>query len=216
VVRYLQFVHPRFPVLSLQNIDNIMDDEDYVGIRSAIFALAAPFTYLDDELSVSRGYAQLPTEKFWGITQRSYRRSLESSGLPLLQLCLLLLQMPPLNFAVAESPHPWALACSAVAIAESLGLNLDPSDWRLPRREVQLRKRLWWWTFVQHTWFALVFGRPSHLNDDNWDVPPLSVNDLEDGDSQDPTINTSIIAQRPYLLALCELSTIAADILKAF
>lgn len=215
-LRYLQFVHPGFPILSLHDIGEMMDDKSHVGIKSAIFALAAPFTYLDDELSVRKGYSQLPTEELWAITQRSYRRALESSHLSLLQLCLLLLQMPPLNFAVAEAPYAWTMSCAAVAIAESLGLNIDPATWRMPKREVMLRRRLWWFTYSQHIWFSLAFGRASHLNDANWDVSPLSIDDFERGDDQDLDINTSILKSNPFVVASCELSRIAADIQREF
>lgn len=164
---------------------------------------------------MSKGYVQLPTEELWAIAYRSFYRAIRLSHLSLLQLCLLLLQMPPRNFAVAESPSPWALSCSALAIAESLGLNLDPSSWRLPRKEVMLRRRLWWLTYVQHVWHSLVFGRPSHLNDDNWDVSKLTSEDFEGEVHVDPDIRSTILQYIPIVLALCDLSMIAADVLSA-
>jgi hypothetical protein len=177
--------------------------------------LAAPFTFLDDELSVSKGYLQVPAEELWAIAHRSYHRAARSSHLPLLQLCLLLLQMPPHSFVAAEPPAFWALACSALAIAETLGLTIEPSDWRLPRKEVMLRRRLWWVTYTVHTWLALVCGQPSHIHDGNWDLSRLTANDFEK-DHPDPDIQNAILQQIPICLAQYELSTIAADVLREF
>lgn len=186
-----------------------------IGIQSAVYALAAPFTFLDDDLSVSNGYLGVPTDDLWDIAHRSFHRDSCFSHIALLQLCLLLLQMPPQNFVVAEPSKFWALSCSAVAIAENLGVNMDPKDWRLPREEVMLRRRLWWLTYVGHTWHALVCGRPSHLNDDNWFVSSLSSDDFEQ-DHDNPDICTSINKHIPICLAQCELGVIAADVLREF
>lgn len=187
-----------------------------VGLRSAVYALAAPFTFLDDELSVSKGYLEVPTDDLWAIALRSYHRASRQSHLSLLQLCLLLLQMPPQNFVVAEPPSFWNLSCSAVAIAETLGLNIDPSDWRVPRREVILRRRLWWLTYSTHMWLALVCSRPSHINDDNWDVSGLRTDDFETEDHDDPEIRESLQTHVPISMAHCELSIILADALREF
>ncbi|KUJ13709.1 uncharacterized protein LY89DRAFT_687098 [Mollisia scopiformis] len=213
---YVRFVHPRFPVLSVNDFKNL---EDYccvglpIGIQAAVFALAAPFIFLDDELSVSKGYLQLSTTELWSIAHRSYLRCTRTSHLSSLQLCLLLLQMPPRNFAVAEPPSTWALSCSALSLAESLGVNLDPSAWRLPANEMRLRKRLWWLTYVQHTWHALLLGRPSHLNDDNWAVSELTKDDFDLNEQLDEETNEYVNLQIPILIALCSLSTIAAEVL---
>ncbi|KAH8886085.1 hypothetical protein GQ53DRAFT_728289 [Thozetella sp. PMI_491] len=215
---YTKFVHPRFPVLSLSDLACMPYAEcDLlypVGIQSAVYALAAPFTFLDDELSVLKGYGQVPTDELWAIAHRSYQRASCLSHLSSLQLCLLLLQRPPPNFAVAEPLSTWALSCSALSIAESLGLNLDPIDWRLPRNEMILRRRLWWFTYTQHVWFALVIARPSHINDGNWDVSALTQDDFEGDSIQDPEIRALVQTQIPLCLAECELGIIAADVLQ--
>lgn len=219
--RYTQFVHPSNPIFSLSELSDKMPESQassptLLSLRSAVYALAAPFTFLDDELSVSKGYLQVPTEDLWAIAIRSYYRASRQSHLYLLQLCLLLLQMPPQNFVVAEPPSFWALSCSALAIAETLGLNIDPSDWRLPRKEMMLRRRLWWLTYSAHIWQALVCSRPSHINDDNWDVSALKAEDFELEELDDPDIRESIERQIPICLAHCELSIILAAVLKEF
>ncbi|OIW31070.1 hypothetical protein CONLIGDRAFT_679807 [Coniochaeta ligniaria NRRL 30616] len=217
---YSRFVHPRYPILSLSDLSRIPDrncDLSFpVGIRAAVYALATPFTFLDDELSVSKGYIEVCTDDLWAIAHRSFQRASRISHLSSLQLCLLLLQQPPQGYAAADPPAWWALSCSALGLAESLGLNVDPSEWRLPRLEIMLRRRLWWFTYSLHTWHALVTSRPSHINDENWHVSNLIADDFEGDAHGDPDIRESIMQQVPVCLAECELSMIAADVLKKF
>lgn len=183
------------------------------GLRAAVYALAAPYYFLDDYLSVDKGYQQPSTEQLWGIAHRSLLRYSRKSHLGLVQLSLLLLHRPPQNYAIADGPSSWALACSVLAAAESLGLNLDPSDWKLPAHEIRLRKRLWWLVHVEHTWRALVLGRPSHISASNWDVSELTTDDFDLNDIADQEARSCLRAQSPYFIALCSLSTICSEVL---
>jgi hypothetical protein len=122
--------------------------------------------------------------------------------------------MPPQNFSVAEPPSTWALSCTALAIAESLGVNLDSSQWRLPKKEHQLRRRLWWLTYVQHVWHALLLGRPSHINDDNWDVSIMTVQDFDTMEDYDQEFQHSVDELNLVFVANCDLTIIASHILK--
>lgn len=69
---------------------------------------------------------------------------------------------------------------------------------------------------MQHAWQALVIARPLHLNDDSWDVSPLTVNDFEGDEIQSTDIKASVMRHTPLCLAEYELSVIAADVLKEF
>lgn len=180
-----------------------------------MYALATPFYFMDDQLCVRKGYLPPDTDDLWGIAHRSLQRSFQRPHLSLVQLCLLLLQRPPVNPAVGDLPDSWALSCSALAAAESVGLHLDPSSWRLPRWEIRLRRRLWWMVYVDHTWRALVLGRPSHLKPDCWIVSTLTFEDLEADYFENIEISNSIRNRGAYVLALCDLTLVANDILSA-
>uniref|UniRef100_A0A093UYT5 Transcriptional activator protein DAL81 n=1 Tax=Talaromyces marneffei PM1 TaxID=1077442 RepID=A0A093UYT5_TALMA len=67
-----------------------------------------------------------------------------------------------------------------------------------------------------HVWQAMVIARPLHLNDDSWDVSPLTVNDFEGYEIQNAEIKASALRHTPLCLAEYELSVIAADVLKEF
>ncbi|KAI1623132.1 fungal-specific transcription factor domain-containing protein [Exophiala viscosa] len=213
---FFKFIQPSYPVLSSHDHNGeYRGCNCTTGLRAAVYALAAPYYFLDDYLSVDRGYQQPSTEELWGIAHRGLHRDSRKSHLGLVQLSLLLLHRPPQNYAVADIPCSWALACSVLADAETLGLNLDPSDWKLPSHEIRLRKRLWWLVHIEHTWRALVLGRPSHIGDSNWDVSELTGDDFDLDDFADAEARSAIRAQCPYFMALCSLSTIASQVLDA-
>jgi hypothetical protein len=69
---------------------------------------------------------------------------------------------------------------------------------------------------MQHVWQALVIARPLHLNDDSWDVSPLTVHDFEGDKIQNMEIKASVTRHTALCLAEYELSVIAADVLKEF
>ncbi|KAH8703573.1 fungal-specific transcription factor domain-containing protein [Talaromyces proteolyticus] len=216
---FFRFIQPSYPVFSARKYDQLCsgDGRDLpVGIMAATYALAIHFDFLDDRLCVDAAYMQPETNKLWGIAYRSLQRLFQKPRLWLVQLCLLLLQRPPENFAVGDSPGLWALSCSGLAAAESLGLNLDPSNWRLPRWEIQLRKRLWWIIYIDHTWRALVLGRPSHVHAEGWFVRMVELNDLEVNEYKDVEVQYRIRSRSSYFLAMCDLGLIANDILDTF
>jgi hypothetical protein len=43
----------------------------------------------------------------------------------------------------------------AVSLALSLGLNRNPSGWKRPAIEIELRKRLWWAVLIHDYWSVL-------------------------------------------------------------
>jgi hypothetical protein len=69
--------------------------------------------------------------------------------------------------------------------------------------------------YVDHTWRALVLGRPSHLKPDCWIVSTLTFEDLEADYFENIEISNSIRNRGAYVLALCDLTLVANDILSA-
>ena len=67
----------------------------------------------------------------------------------------------------------WILCSQIVSLAEELGLGLDCNDWKLPKWERGLRKRLAWAVYLEDKWLSLKLARPSHINESNWMVLPL-------------------------------------------
>ncbi|EEP81810.1 predicted protein [Uncinocarpus reesii 1704] len=59
----------------------------------------------------------------------------------------------------------------AVAFANALGLNRDPSDWNISPLEKRIRIRLWWLVVVHDRWCSLAYGTPLLIHRSQHDVP---------------------------------------------
>lgn len=48
-----------------------------------------------------------------------------------------------------------------IALAHTMGMNRDPTHWKIDDQEKDLRKRLWWGIVIQDSWYvALIDGNP--------------------------------------------------------
>ena len=149
------------------------------ALVAAIYASALPFSAWDDKLCVEDVYSSPSTDVIWRIAHRCFAKEMSCARLSTVQAAILLLHRPVSSQFVADPPTSWASVTSALAVAQSLGLHMDPRDWDLPQWEIRLRRRLWWTLFVEEKWRALTYGRPSHINRDDWHVTAPTDMDFE-------------------------------------
>lgn len=100
--------------------------------------------------------------------------------LALLQTILICLQRPNEKAEpnTSDRPRDWALLSSAINVAYQLGLHVDCDNWPIPGWQRRLRRRLWWVTYSEATWRALLLGLPQSISPDQWDVSALVENDF--------------------------------------
>ncbi|CAI5755714.1 unnamed protein product [Candida verbasci] len=112
----------------------------------------------------------------------------------------------------------WVLCSQVVSLSEELGLGLDCNNWKLPKWERGLRKRLAWAVYMEDKWLSLNNSRPSHINEDNWIVQPLQSEDFPEkhGDGDLKEGSSDIDNGKKIFINLIELSKILSDILKSF
>ncbi|KAF6808449.1 fungal specific transcription factor domain-containing protein [Colletotrichum musicola] len=60
---------------------------------------------------------------------------------------------------------------AAVSLAQSLGLNRDPTDWNISMPEKCLRMKIWWALVVHDKWLSLAYGTPPQIKRFQYDVP---------------------------------------------
>lgn len=103
----------------------------------------------------------------------TFFRRIDKPKLSMVQAGLLILQC-----RMNQSDN-WIICSNLVALAEELGLGVDCQDWKLPKWEKDLRKRLSWAVWSQDKWIALIEGRQSHLIlGRNWLVNLLNKDDF--------------------------------------
>jgi hypothetical protein len=207
IILFYQFVQPYFPILSRSH--GKLDEHGVCEpssvptcILAAIYGHALPFCAWDERLCVDV-YTPPSADALFRLAWLACQTKFHTPSLAVLAAILLLVQRRPTNKHVSDTPFKWVMMTSAVAIAQTLGLNRDPSTWPLPHWEIQVRRRLAWATYTQEKWLALNCGRSSHINPDDWDVSPLQEIDFEEPDRPGAA----------FFLQLCSLTDIVTDVL---
>ncbi|KAF4470561.1 Transcriptional activator DAL81 [Fusarium albosuccineum] len=215
---YFKFVFESLPILSrsliLQDVQTFVAEAS-TGLLAGIYALAFPFTPWDEKLCLDSAYSKPNIAALWQISYTCLQKELHFPRLSTIQIFLLLLNHAPFDTVSVESPFAWTLAGSMLSMAQSLGLNVDPTGWSLPPWEIRLRRRLWCAVVVEHTWRSITHGRSSMLHDDDWDVSPLVVDDfVVDANVSMP--DDMRYRSPDYFMHLCSLTEIANSVCRQF
>lgn len=214
---FYRYVQPYFPILSREGGERDADGfrvprEMPPCVLAAIYGHALPFCPWDEKLCVDV-YTPSSADALFKLSWLSCQPLLHTPTIAVLQTLLMLVQRRPTNRHVSDTPFKWVMMSTAVSIAQALGLNRDPTDWPIPSWEIQQRKRLAWAVFVQEKWLALNFGRSSHIQADDWDVPKLTEGDFPEPDrSYDENHIADFSCQ--HFIKLCDLTMIVDDILR--
>lgn len=175
---FFKRVHPQFPILHERVfLEKYLRSyrELTTPLLACIYALALQWWDFHPKLI---GFPKPEVGELLNeIAFRTFFERIERPKLSMIQTGLLLLQCR------SESPNNWVLCSNIVALAEELGLGVSCQDWKLPKWEKDLRKRLAWAVWATDKWTALIEGRHSHLIlGRNWmvnvlrrsDFPPVS------------------------------------------
>ncbi|KAL2833860.1 fungal-specific transcription factor domain-containing protein [Aspergillus cavernicola] len=213
---YARYIDPYYPILSRHQIPSSADTLSNMplALLTAICATTLPFIMYDDALYTLLLHPPSARDLYricWlGITQ-----DLHAPSMSTLQACLILQQRLPTNIYLSDTAFTWSLMSTAVAVAHTIGLHRDPSSWTsVAPWERRLRRRLWWGLWLTEKWIAFTRGMPSHITEDESDVPLLSLTDP--ADILDPTATASCPEISSYLFYLTSLTTILADIQKTY
>lgn len=209
---YARYVDPYFPIISKHQIPNSPSEISTMplGLLTAMCATALPFIMYDETL-----YALLlhppQAEDLYQLSWLALSQELHAPSIATLQACLLLQQRLPTNMYLSDTAFAWTLVSTALSVAQTIGLHRDPAGWEsLPRWERNLRRRVWWGTFIMEKWVAFARGMPSHLHDDDYDVSALTRNDFED------SLSSQSLNTQTHLYHLATLTFILSDIQQAF
>ncbi len=202
---YLNHVHLGFPILDRRTfLDRLRQAPSTIPppLLAAIYLLGLRWWTTDPRVQTRPEPDHALLES---LAYRSFEWALRRPDLSTVQAGLLLLQH--------SDGESWALTGRLTAVAQDLGLHLDPSSWSIPPWERGLRKRVAWALFMQDKWGALVHGRPSHLMAANWAVATLVEEDFEeeDDDAAEEAEPMNLLFRR-----MVTLSIILSEVLDTF
>ena len=187
-----------------------------LSLRAALIATGLPFVPYDDVLATTLVHSIPSAQRLWQIVWLAASHEAHTPHLATVQSCLLLIQRVNDDRYVMDTSFRWSLIAWTIALAQSLGLPTDCSNWnQIPAWEKRLRRRLWWAVYVVDKWSFMSAGLASHIRHDDFDVSPLAVADFATGEGTEPgTEDTSHPSS--HFFHLVELSRILADILDSF
>ena len=224
---FFRFVYPYFPIFCKSELypNGTLSPAVLhvlpISLLSAMYATALPFMLYDDLLATTIVHAPPRSNQLFRYSWIIVTQELHTPRLATLQACLLLLQRAPTNRYTTDTPWKTSLVGWTVSLAQTLGLTRECSDWSsLPAWEIALRKRLWHGVFIMDKWASLGAGMPSHIRNDDYDVLPLSEDDLEppslESDSNDAPSLLAPETQSNHFRLLSELTLILSDIIDSY
>ncbi|KAJ5234927.1 uncharacterized protein N7469_004095 [Penicillium citrinum] len=103
-----------------------------------------------------------------------------------------------------------AISCGRMlSLANCLGLNRDPSLWKLSQQEKDHRIRLWWGVVIHDRWGSFGHGVPPQIAKSQYDVPLPTI----DGLVPPHTRTTERVRAARCHIALCTLTEILGELL---
>lgn len=204
---YFRIIHPSFPIIHkkvfLEKYGRTYRELTPLGL-AAVYLLAM------DWWSYSQSLASLPKPNVKELEDLVSRITANMHVRPKisdLQACLVLAQRP--------DGDSWARTGLLASMGQILGAHLDCSEWSIPQWEKGVRKRIAWSLFMQDKWGALIYGRPSHLTQDNWEVKALETSDFPETaeDDDDEEGSSEIEVGKQMFISMIALTEIVADIM---
>lgn len=228
---YFRIIHPSYPILHkkvfLEKYSRT-HREFSAPLLAAVYVLAIQWWDYDPQLN---RYPKPNTETILKIGMSNYLfEILKRPKLSAVQAGLLLLQCRHVTLTPGDEPNKalgaigdtayneWVLCSQVVAIAEELGLGLNCNNWKLPKWERGLRKRLAWAVYMEDKWLSLKHSRPSHIHPHNWVVAPLFEEDFPEkhGDGDLKEGSSDIDNGKKIFMSLIGLSLILSQVLDEF
>lgn len=204
---YFRIIHPSFPIIHMKVF---LEKYGRTYRELTPLGLAAVYLLALDWWSYSHNLASLPKPDAKALQVLASRIMASMHLRPKisdLQACLVIAQRP--------EGDSWARTGLLVSMAQTIGLHLDCSDWSIPQWEKGVRRRIAWSLYMQDKWGALIYGRPSHITRDDWDVTPLETSDFPEtaDDDDDEEGSSEIEAGKQIFLSMISLTEIVADII---
>ncbi|CUM46108.1 uncharacterized protein AC631_01412 [Debaryomyces fabryi] len=236
---YFRIIHPSYPILHkkvfLEKYSRT-HREFSAPLLAAVYALAIQWWEYDPQLNK---FPKPNVDLILKVGLNNYLLEiLKRPKLSAVQAGLLLLQCKHIiqssneqdtavkNSANTNSPaltsdshySDWVLCSQVITLAEELGLGLNCKNWKLPKWERGLRKRLAWAVYMEDKWLSLKNSRPSHINELNWVVVSLIDEDFPEkhGDGDLKEGSSDIDNGKKIFMNLINLTMILSDILDKF
>lgn len=175
---FFRHINPFLPVFSRGRFyfgtnQNLVDF--HTSLLSNVLNLAMDWWAKDPILSLQNPPS---SEHLLRIARSSIMEETNKPNYSCLQACILLSQKRLEDMNSIDTPFVWSILGMACSIAQSMGFDKECLEWKIPDWEKRVRRRIWWTLMIQDTWFAVSYGKPTHLNRDSWNITKLGSSDF--------------------------------------
>lgn len=186
---YVNFIHIYFPILNLKDLLNSLN-EIYKNPKSLTYhdkyvlfmVIAIGLEKGEIDSTLSNYYNQFKPIEFYNTAKRYLNKLLSNRSISTLQeLLLLMIWQLNINILKDDNGDLWYLGRYIMALAIELNLNKLPSiNENISASNFELRKRLFWSTFILERSNAVKFGRglSIRMKDVEIDFPNFVDDDL--------------------------------------
>ncbi|KAH6876363.1 fungal-specific transcription factor [Thelonectria olida] len=175
IALYQKFIAPHYPIFSTQSLPDPASSPPH--LLAAIYSITFPFAMYDDQLCIDLAYESPPYEPWARIINQGVAADTHSPTLATAQTLLLLVARSSSNHLVSDASYRWTNMGVLVSTAVNIGLHLDPSTWKISPAQISQRRRLSFSIYAIDRWLAATLGRPPHIDNANWLVTSLKVDD---------------------------------------
>ena len=204
---YFRIIHPNFPIIHkrvfLKKYGRTYRELTPLGL-AAVYLLAM------DWWSYSQSLASLPKPNVKEL------EDLVAGIMANMHMCPKISDLQTC-FVIAQRPegHSWSRTGLLASMGHVLDVHLDCPDWSIPQCEKGVRKRVAWSLFLQDKWGVLVYGRPSHLTKENWEMRLLESSDFPETaqDDDDEEESFEIEVGKQIFLSMIALTEIVSEIM---
>ncbi|OJD35573.1 c6 transcription factor [Diplodia corticola] len=199
---YFTHIHPAFPVLDEELVSGLDGPTLSSTLLCEIYAISLTFWNFSDTLK----HHHCPSEQyFWNHAIAALQEDFLAPNLYTLYSSMVDLLGRPVGSIQGNIMN----SGRTTALAHSLGLNRDPSEWRTATREKKMRIRIFWGCMVLDQWSSFAHGVPPSILRRQYDVPLPTLSMLLTPGNE--TIERVQAAE--CFIQLCRLSQILGDVL---
>ncbi|THC88508.1 hypothetical protein EYZ11_012042 [Aspergillus tanneri] len=201
---YFEEIHPAFPILDSQSFLELYRSGDKLSpaLTCEFFALSLILWQHSPSL---RQFPKPDSHFIWNLAVEALQQDFLAPGLSTVFAVVLDMMGRPVYSVLANTINNGR----AVALAQSLGLNRDPTKWKRPASEKSLRIRLWWAVVIHDRWSSFSHGIPPIIAKGQYDVPvPLPRDILPDANQSEKHARGA-----DCFIHLCTLTNILGEVL---
>ncbi|KAL3462862.1 fungal-specific transcription factor domain-containing protein [Aspergillus heterothallicus] len=199
---YFEHIHPAFPLFDQDSFIQLYRENKVSPTLICDFFAVSQILW--NHSPTLRKTAPPDPLFVWNLAVEALQQDFLVAGISTLYAVVLDLMGRPIYAVLLNAVNTGR----AVSLALSLGLNRNPSGWKRPAIEIELRKRLWWAVLIHDYWSSFAHGTPPMIRKDQYDVPIPAVSDLDIG-PRHPERSTAFVC----FSSLCRLTLVLGDIL---